>query len=73
MSQLQWMDDALCREIGPELFFLEDSGVPYEARKVCALCPVQDECLRFALTADVEGIWAGTTPSQRRALRRGVA
>ncbi|WP_411153277.1 WhiB family transcriptional regulator [Streptomyces sp. A30] len=37
-------------------------------------CPVRDKCLNWAIRADpVEGIWGGTTESERRALRRRSA
>lgn len=70
---LQWMDDALCREIDGELFFPDERVVPHEARKACRLCTVQAECLEYALEHNVEGVWAGTTALQRREIKRGVA
>lgn len=40
------------------------------AKAVCATCPVQPECLAYALDADEpSGIWGGLTPDERRALR----
>jgi WhiB family redox-sensing transcriptional regulator len=40
-------------------------------RAVCARCPVRERCLDWALTAnESDGIWAGTTPDERKALRR---
>lgn len=49
-----------------------DSGMvdPYVAR-VCAMCPLNDICLEWALTHDEFGIWAGLTRMQRLAVRRG--
>ena len=73
MSQVEWMDDALCREIDAELFFPEPSRVPHDAKKACSLCPVRYPCLEYALTLDVEGVWGGTTPADRRRMRRGAA
>ena len=40
-------------------------------REICADCPIRDECLRSALRNSESGVWAGTTPKQRRALREG--
>lgn len=44
-----------------------------EALKVCAACPVTKECLEYALTINErDGVLGGTTPSQRRRLRRAA-
>jgi len=41
------------------------------ARAVCAGCPVRNECLDDAVTANVQyGVWGGTTPRERRRIRR---
>jgi WhiB family transcriptional regulator, redox-sensing transcriptional regulator len=40
------------------------------AGRVCARCPVQTPCLRWALDiGQVSGIWGGTTEEERRALQ----
>lgn len=54
----------------PELFFPHESDPADEAKAVCAVCPVRRECLAFALTHQVEGVWGGTTTAERRSLRR---
>ncbi|TYK43060.1 WhiB family transcriptional regulator [Actinomadura decatromicini] len=42
-----------------------------QAKAVCAGCPVQQECRREAVERrEPVGIWGGTTPQQRAALRR---
>lgn len=72
----EWKWDAACQGMGPEIFYLE----PYqtadndrrlqEARQVCGKCLVRVECLRYALDNCIgTGIWAGTTPAQRKKLR----
>jgi len=73
-----WMEDAACREPGvdPELFFpVSESGPAVRqvaaARAVCGRCPVQAPCRDWALRAgEPAGIWGGTTPEERRVLRR---
>lgn len=41
-------------------------------RKLCAQCPERTPCLEFALTnQEEEGLWAGTTPDERRKLANG--
>lgn len=72
-----WTDRAACRAPGvdPELFFPPTDTPPAAqlsaARQICGSCPVRAECLRWALrTGEPAGIWAGTTPAERRLLRQ---
>ncbi|MFF7780378.1 WhiB family transcriptional regulator [Streptomyces tanashiensis] len=47
-----------------------------QARRACSACPIVTACLRWALvnkTLTTENVFAGTTPAQRRAQRRGLA
>lgn len=37
---------------------------------LCAACPVHQECFEHALEYEDDGWYAGTTPGERRALRR---
>jgi len=69
----EWMERALCAQTDPEAFFPEGRGhiAPRVARRVCAACPVEAECLDYALVNDERfGIWGNTTPKQRQAIRR---
>lgn len=60
-----------CAKVDPDLFYDLEAGKKRAARKVCARCELRDPCLAWALETRQEfGIWAGTTPSQRRELRR---
>lgn len=75
-------DDLPCRELYEELqpfgidpFFADEGDEAYDtnslrvkaAKAACDRCPVQEACLEYALTANVpDGIWGGTTPSERR-------
>ncbi len=78
MISKSWADDAACHEpsIDPELFFpVSDSAPPATelaaAKAICAHCQVAAECLDWALRAgEPAGIWGGTTPDERRLLRR---
>ena len=41
------------------------------AKALCRTCPVQRECLTYALAnPDLQGIWGGLTPKERLQLRR---
>ncbi|AWZ07895.1 WhiB family transcriptional regulator [Streptomyces sp. ICC1] len=72
-----WQEEAACRELGSRLFFhpAGEHGPDRElraaaAKEVCALCPVQRDCLRHALeVAEPFGIWGGLTERERRPLR----
>lgn len=56
---------------GGDEFFPERRGDHLTlARRVCSTCPIQAACLQYALDHDEEGLWAGTTQRQRRAMRR---
>lgn len=63
----------LCNKVDPELFFpdesLEDQRA-HELMPICGACPVRDKCLEWALSHSEAGIWAATTPAQRRRARR---
>lgn len=73
---LPWADQALCAEVGFDLFFPEGPAMAYtktaeQAKSVCASCAVRPECLEHALTTDERyGIWGGMDPSERARLRR---
>jgi WhiB family transcriptional regulator, redox-sensing transcriptional regulator len=76
-----WTDDAACRGRGidPELFYpIVYAGPALEqvasAKAICAGCTVRAHCLDWALRAgEPAGVWGGTTPEERRHLRRAVA
>jgi WhiB family transcriptional regulator, redox-sensing transcriptional regulator len=70
-----WHRNAACRGAGVGLFII-DHGSQYEerSRDLCAGCLVRQECLKVALAdGNTTGMWGGTTPTQRRQIRRGRA
>jgi WhiB family redox-sensing transcriptional regulator len=65
-----WHEKALCRELGPRLFFVE-RGEEFNAilcaKEVCRECPVQARCLEYATVNSIGyGIWGGMTAEERR-------
>lgn len=71
---LTWIGQAACRE-EPSRRFVDpaDDAEVRAALSVCQRCPVREPCLDTALSHRVEadvGIWGGTTPGQRRQIRR---
>lgn len=70
-----WRGQGACLTADPDLFFpISSRGVSAsqvsQAKCVCARCPVQAPCLRFALSTQEQGIWGGTTEDERRQMRR---
>jgi WhiB family redox-sensing transcriptional regulator len=73
-EESHWQDDALCAQVGPELFFPETGESAAPARSICRACPVAVECLEYAqVHAKKYGIYAGMGPKQRKRLRRKKA
>ena len=69
-----WREEAACSGLDTRLFFpaTEDDQVQLTvARQVCAMCPVQEACLAYAIESrQTVGIWGGATTRERRRLRR---
>jgi WhiB family redox-sensing transcriptional regulator len=71
-----WREQAVCQEVDADIFFpVGNTGRALEiaavAKAVCAGCPVQAACLRFAVTTNQEyGIWGGCDEEERKVLRR---
>lgn len=70
-----------CSQV-PDVFFPEDFRAKAKgqdlqmarlaeqtAREICLRCPVIAKCLKVGMYEDF-GIWGGTTPEQRKRLRR---
>lgn len=70
----EWQEQALCAQTDPEAFFPEKGGSTREAKRICQACPVQDDCLEFALENDERfGIWGGLSERERRRLKRDIS
>ena len=72
----EWMQLAACdrEDVDPEWFFpTQDNGPSLsKARRVCASCFVQRDCLAYAMAVEGgqpektrEGVYAGTTGGER--------
>lgn len=67
-----WMERGACRGVDGELFFPDRGASTREAKAVCRGCPVQAECLAYAMNMNEKhGIWGGLSERERRRLRRG--
>lgn len=75
-SVTSWMSAGNCRNYPPAVFFPSDGVGVDRARKICADCPVVDQCLEYALEQRIEhGVWGGCSERERRRIlkRRRVA
>lgn len=69
-----WVDEALCAQTDPELFHPDKGGSNRQAKAVCAACPVQAECLDWALTTGQQyGIWGGLSERERHPRHTKIA
>ena len=69
-----WAAFAACRDRDPDVFFPFTADGEAEAIRICRGCPVQIDCLEFALEAKIRfGVWGGLTEKQRHTLRRQIA
>ena len=70
-TRRSWAVNAPCTKFDPEIFYPPADHPAADARKVCADCTVQDQCLAYSVIADEPfGIWGGLDHRQRHALRR---
>ena len=71
MKKGAWTQQAACRGTETEIFYPVTSDEEAEALSICATCPVRAQCLDYAIrNRETYGIWGGTTPEQRRRIRR---
>lgn len=74
-----WRTLAACQDTDPDLFFpVGTTGPAIEqianAKAVCDVCAVKDECLDFAIATNQDsGVWGGTSEEERRMIRRELA
>lgn len=70
----QWLQQAACRGLDPELFYPEQGQSAAQARAVCAVCPVKQECLEDALEHETQarrfGVFGGLTATERARLHQ---
>ena len=63
----------------PSLFFPDNYGLQFrdqieDARRACDFCPLRAACKRWSVPkTDLDGIFAGITPPERRRIRTGKA
>lgn len=72
-STSSWRDAALCAQVDPDRWFPDKGGATNAAIRVCKRCPVQAECLQYALDNDERyGVWGGVGERDRRRMKRTI-
>jgi WhiB family redox-sensing transcriptional regulator len=73
-NDFQWHDEAACKGLPSDTFFLPIGGSPQRkaaAVAVCNTCPVKKRCLDWAINNHVtHGIWGGKSERERRIVAR---
>jgi WhiB family redox-sensing transcriptional regulator len=70
-DDMGWMEQGLCRDRAPATFFPSDGVGVDVARKICATCPVKDDCLEYALENRIDhGVWGGCSERERRRIMK---
>ncbi len=69
-KERNWQVDALCADVNidPDSFFPDGHSSAHwkDSVLICQDCPVQRECLSYALEAhESYGMWGGKTPPER--------
>lgn len=71
LHEQPWAKQARCLQAEPDTFFPEKGGSTREAKRICSLCEVRQECLEYALEQDERfGIWGGLSERERNKLKR---
>lgn len=67
-----WRDEAECvHYVGLVDFFPARGESARDAKSICAVCSVREECLEYAMRWDqLCGVWGGLSERERRQLRR---
>lgn len=64
------MDHGACRGSDPALFYPNDGNFG-RASRMCKICPVQHDCLEYALANNERlGIWGGVSERGRARIRQ---
>jgi WhiB family transcriptional regulator, redox-sensing transcriptional regulator len=70
-ERTDWQEDAACRGADTSIFFPVSEADAGEAKAICAVCPVAEACLEYAIaTRQPDGVWGGMTPTERHRLIR---
>jgi WhiB family redox-sensing transcriptional regulator len=69
-----WRDRAACTGTENPAFYSDNpTDQTKAAQEVCGSCPVRRSCLATALLHDEQGVWGGTTETDREAITTTLA
>lgn len=69
LPAMEWRTDGACRGHNPAWWYPMQGGATHAAKalRICATCPVKQECLDWAIAAgESHGIWGGLMEGERR-------
>ncbi len=68
---MNWRERAACAGTFSTRFFPSTGAGALPARKICAQCSVQPDCLAYAVadTSLADGVWGGATSKERASIR----
>jgi WhiB family transcriptional regulator, redox-sensing transcriptional regulator len=70
-DEYAWMLQGDCRGADTRAFFPSNGLGVEAAQRICRGCPVQNECLEYALLNRIEqGVWGGASERERRRILR---
>lgn len=68
---LSWRQRGACRGVDPDIFYPASDEEAEAAKAICAVCPVREPCLEYALAnRERDGLWGGATERERRRIIR---
>lgn len=66
-----WYRHAACTTAEPRLFFPAPGRPGTEAKRICADCPVVQQCADMAIADHgLDGVWGGLTAFERDQIRK---
>ena len=66
-----WVTESACKGLDPMIFYPATDEEATAAKAVCAVCPVQSECLEHAIgQREHNGVWGGATERERQRIIR---
>jgi WhiB family redox-sensing transcriptional regulator len=70
-DEYAWMLKGECRGADTRAFFPSNGLGVEAAQRICRGCPVQSECLEYALLNRIDqGVWGGASERERRRILR---
>ncbi len=73
VSESSWRARGACSGLDTSVFFpvSDNDDDAEEAKSICAICTVRQQCLDYALDKrEHEGVWGGATERERRRILR---